>query len=241
MPGTRPGRFAVVFAWSGALIFVVALLYFLYSYLVRFGAVPSSGAPAVSIGVNALLFSSFALHHSLLARTRAKAWISRLLPPALERSVYTWTASLLFLATCAWWQPVPGELYRLHAALAWLGYAAQGAGLLLTFMGSAKLDVLDLAGVRPVLDARCGREPRHIPLETTGWYGVVRHPVYLSWALFVFGVPHMTATRFTFAVISTLYIALAIPLEERTLVQVFGQDYREYQRKVRWRMIPGIY
>jgi protein-S-isoprenylcysteine O-methyltransferase Ste14 len=222
-------------------MFVAALLYFLYSYLVRFGTVTASGPPAVSIGVDALLFSSFALHHSLLARTCAKAWISRRLPPALERSVYTWTASLLFLGTCASWRPVPGEIYRLDASLAWLGYGVQGAGLVLTFMGSAKLDVLDLAGVRPVVDARSGREPRHVPLETTGWYGVVRHPVYLAWALFVFGAPHMTATRFTFAVISTLYIALAIPLEERTLMQVFGADYRDYRRKVRWRMIPGIY
>jgi methanethiol S-methyltransferase len=92
-----------------------------------------------------------------------------------------------------------------------------------------------------VLDAGLERQPRHTPLETTGVYGFVRHPVYLSWALFVFGAPHMTATRFMFAAISTIYIAVAIPFEERGLVEVFGEDYRTYQRKVRWRMVPGIY
>jgi hypothetical protein len=240
MPAARPGVFVLGFAWSGALLFAIALLYFLYSYLVRFGSTAGS-APVVSIAVDVLLFSSFALHHSILARSPAKAWMGRFVSPALERSLYTWIASLLFLATCVWWRPVPGELYRLSGGLAVLGYVVQGAGLLLTLLGSARLDVLDLAGVRAPLDAHAGREPRHVPLETTGWYGLVRHPIYLAWALFVFGAPHMTATRFTFALVSTLYIAIAIPFEERTLVQVFGPAYRDYQHKVRWRMVPGIY
>ena len=51
----------------------------------------------------------------------------------------------------------------------------------------------------------------------------------------------MTLTRFTFAVVSTAYLALAIPFEERSLIETFGNEYRDYQRKVRWRMIPGLY
>ena len=240
MPAARPRAFAVV-AWSGALIFGIALLYFLYSYVVRFGRVTAGPSPLLSLGVNVLLFSCFALHHSLLARPRAKAWIGRIVPATLERSIYTWTASVLFIATCAFWRPVPGELYHATGTLAAAGYAIQAAGVLLTLQGSARLGMLDLAGVRPVLDRERGHEPRHIPLETTGVYGFVRHPIYFAWVLLVFGAPHMTATRFCFAVISTLYIAVAIPFEERTLIHVFGTDYREYQRKVRWRMLPGVY
>ena len=51
----------------------------------------------------------------------------------------------------------------------------------------------------------------------------------------------MTATRALFASSSTAYLALAIPWEERSLLQTFGRDYEAYRRKVRWRMIPGIY
>jgi protein-S-isoprenylcysteine O-methyltransferase Ste14 len=57
----------------------------------------------------------------------------------------------------------------------------------------------------------------------------------------VFGTPVMTGTRAAFAIISTLYIAIAIPFEERSLVERFGRDYEQYQRKVRWRVVPGIY
>ena len=75
----------------------------------------------------------------------------------------------------------------------------------------------------------------------TGVYRLVRHPLYFAWALMVFGAPTMTATRATFAVISTLYLALAIPWEERSLVDVFGSDYEQYRQRVRWRMIPFLY
>ena len=57
----------------------------------------------------------------------------------------------------------------------------------------------------------------------------------------VFGSPVMTATRFAFAVISTLYLAIAIPWEERDLLKTFGGEYEAYRRRVRWRMIPFVY
>jgi len=48
-------------------------------------------------------------------------------------------------------------------------------------------------------------------------------------------------TRLSFAAISTLYLALAIPFEERSLIETFGPDYASYRMKVRLRMMPGIY
>jgi len=67
----------------------------------------------------------------------------------------------------------------------------------------------------------------------------VRHPLYSAWAMFVFATPTMTGTRATFAVISTAYLMLAIPWEERALAVTFGTDYETYRRRVRWRMFPG--
>ena len=126
------------------------------------------------------------------------------------------------------------------------GYAVQLLAILLTARSSARLDVLDLAGVRPFLSARAGdpelaEGAEHVPLVTNGLYAVVRHPLYFAWMLLVFAAPHITMTRLTFAVLSTSYLAIAIPFEERSLIRVFGVDYREYQRRVRWRMIPGVY
>jgi methanethiol S-methyltransferase len=190
---------------------------------------------------NVALFTAFALHHSVFARPRAKAWLSARVGDALERSVYTWIASALFFSVCSLWAFVRGELYALHGAFAVAGYIAQVLGVIVTVRSSARLDVLDLAGVRSVMQARRGERAAHVPLETNGLYGFVRHPLYFGWLLFVFGTPHMTNTRFVFAVISSGYLAIAIPFEERSLIRTFGQAYREYQQRVRWRMIPGVY
>lgn len=232
--------FAAAFAWGGALAFASSLIFFLYSYAVRF-EMTGSGNRVVPIVTDVIFFTLFAVHHSLLARTRAKAWVTRIVHPALERSVYVWTASLLFVALCWWWQPVPGVLFRLVGPWRWIAWGVQAAGVILTARAAAALDVLDLAGVRAVEAARGGREVRDRPLETRGLYAFVRHPLYFAWVLMVAAAPDMTATRAVFAAISTLYLAIAIPWEERALVARFGEQYEAYRRRVRWRMLPFIY
>jgi len=234
---SAPSRRAFATAWGGAAAFVVSLAYFLYAYLVRFGVM------AVDTGfwrptlTDIALFSAFALHHSLFARTPLRAWVGTVASPVLERSLYTWVASAMFAAVCWWWMLVPGQVYRLEGYWLWLGWGVQAAGLLLTVAASRALDVLDLAGVRPVLTAHAA----HVPLKTSGVFAIVRHPLYLGWALLTFGAPEMTATRALFAVVSNAYLALAIPWEERALVRTFGAEYESYRLKTRWRMLPGLY
>jgi protein-S-isoprenylcysteine O-methyltransferase Ste14 len=150
-------------------------------------------------------------------------------------------ASILFVLVCWWWRPVPGTLYWFDQPWRTLAFAVQAAGLVMTIHASRLLDVLDLSGVRPVQRAAANAPPRHVPLKTTGVYGFVRHPLYFAWMILVFGTPDMTATRFVFAAVSTLYLGLAIPWEERALVEVFGREYEEYRRRVRWRMVPFLY
>jgi protein-S-isoprenylcysteine O-methyltransferase Ste14 len=228
-------------AWGGALVFLVSLLWAAYAYLYRFSLPGSPGSRIAAITSDVSLFLLFALHHSLLARSGAKTFMRRLVGAELERSLYTWTASVLFIVACASWQPVAGSLYRLEWPWRGAAFGIQLVGVLLTIRSSAALDVLDLAGVRDVERARSGRAPQHVALATTGLYGFVRHPLYFAWALMVWGSPDMTATRATFAAVTTAYLALAIPWEERSLIRAFGRDYERYRLKVRWRMFPGLY
>ena len=231
----------LLYAWLGAAAFAGSLAYFLFSYVVTFGETAPPGPALAPAAVNTALFTAFALHHSVFARTGVKAAIRAAVSPAMERTLYTWISSLLFLAVCWLWRPVPGVAYSIPSAFQWFGYAVQVAGIVLTIAGSRALDILDLAGVRATLQARTGTPPRHIPLQTGGVYGLVRHPLYFGWALFVFGAPQMTMTRLVFACVSTAYLAVAIPFEERSLVDTFGADYQRYRTTVRWRMLPFLY
>jgi protein-S-isoprenylcysteine O-methyltransferase Ste14 len=227
----------VAFAWAGAGIFVASLLVYVFWYLVQLDrSTPGEGGPALAFDL--ALFTIFALHHSLMARTGAKRRLARVIPPELERSSYVWIASLLFLAVCLLWRPIGGNLYRIDGPATLAFYAVQVLGVVIVLWATVALKALDLAGVNQL----CQSQPPERPtLSTTGLYGWLRHPVYFGWVLFVFGTPHMTVDRAVFASISTAYLGLAIPLEERSLREAFGEAYGAYARRVRWRMIPGIY
>lgn len=229
-----------VFAWTGAALFVIALGFFLFSYLLRFALAEPRPPAATPIVINVLLFSAFALHHSVFARQRVRAWMARRVPPHLERSVYVWIASLLLIAVCYWWQPVGGILWRADGWAWWLLHAIQAWGIWLTLRSAAIIDVFDLAGVRHLGRGSRG-SPGTIDFKTTGPYGWVRHPIYSGWFLLVWGVGTMTGTRLTFAAISSLYVLIAIPLEERSLLATTGGAYNRYVNQVRWKLIPGIY
>jgi protein-S-isoprenylcysteine O-methyltransferase Ste14 len=224
--------------WAGALLFLLSLLSFLVRYMVLL-RVPAAGpwdADATRDSIsNLVLFSAFALHHSIMARSGAKAWLKRVVPADLERTAYVWMASLLFLAVCWLWQPLPGVIWRAEGPAWWLLSAVQLAAVVLTLRAARLVGIWDLAGVR---------QPAHsstFEFTTTGPFGIVRHPIYLGWVLMVFAVPVMTTSRFEFAVVSTAYLVAAIPLEEASLVAAHGESYRAYQREMRWRLVPYLW
>ena len=232
---------ALPFAWFAAASFAASLLYFVYCYLVVYGESASSGSPWTAALVNLALFSAFACHHSVFARSGVKRWLHAVIPSTLERATYTLAASILFALVCAAWMPVQGALYHIPEPWTFVPYGVFGLGVAVTLLSARRLDALELAGVRQVLERGGATKRPAAPLLTTGLYGVVRHPIYLGWVLLMAGVPQMTFTRLTFAAISTIYLALAIPFEEKSLIETFGPDYASYQRKVRWRMLPGVY
>ncbi len=227
---------APLLAWLGGGLFVVSLAFFIWTFFVRFGRVQPDGPLASPLLVDLSLFGAFALHHSVLARSGAKRWLTRRVPAHLERSLYVWVASLLFIAVCALWRDVPGEVYRLEGLWAVPHWLAVALGAWLTARSAGVIDPLDLAGIR-----QAGGDAASPRFRVIGPYHWVRHPIYLGWLLLVFGVPHLTATRLAFAAISSAYLVVAIPFEERSLVEVFGEEYRRYQQAVRWRLLPGVW
>jgi methanethiol S-methyltransferase len=239
--GSVPTAAARTFGWGGAVLFAISLIYFLFTYFVTFGETdPRSVAqPQVApIAWNVALFTIFALHHSLFARERIRAEIRRLAGP-LERSVYVWIASVLFIVVCAAWAPVAGVMWRIEGAGAWALGVLQLLGVWLTLGGAAVIDVFDLAGVRQLQDAPMSNAP--IEFKTSGPYGWIRHPIYAGWFVVVFAVPTMTMTRFVFAITSCAYLLLAIPLEERSIRRTTAGAYDIYMRKVRWKLVPGLF
>lgn len=223
---------SVLFRKVGFALFMAAVALTGWWWL-RLPSVAGAHGGVRAVVLDTLLFSAFALHHSLLARTGAKELVMRVLPEHLVRSAYVWLASLLLMAMCLFWQPVGGELYRAHGVVAALLWLTQLAGVVVSVLAVRRISVRELGGLA---------DPRPSDaLERSGLYGVVRHPLYLGWVLLFIPVPTMTGDRLLFAVVSTVYLLIAMPFEEAGLTAHFGDRYREYRGEVRWRLIPYIH
>ena len=218
--------------WLGGAAFVGALAFAAWTFFSRW-AEPRRFEGWRPVVINAALVLAFALHHSLFARDGVKGWVGRLIRPDMVRSAYVWAASLLLILVVTIWQPIGGTLYEATGWSAVVAAMAQIGGVGLIVGSVRSIDPLELAGIRVT--------PRSVGLQCTGPYRLVRHPLYLGWTLLVFGAGSMTGDRLAFAVLTTFYIALAIPWEERSLQAAFGADYERYKRQVRWRLLPYLY
>ena len=224
----------------GAALFAASLVLFGARYAGAFGLPIASGPDEAWIPalIDAGLFTVFALHHTLCARLGVKAFITRIVPAALERAVYVWIASGLFIAVLLLWQPVPGVIWHVTGPWRVLPGALQVAGAWITLASARRLDVFELAGVRQLDAPRLAAKPAVIG---DGMYALVRHPIYFAWLLLVWPTAAMTGTRLVFASVSTLYLCMAIPFEERDLRRTFGPAYAAYAARVRARLVPFIY
>lgn len=228
-------RFERLFVWLGGAAFVVSLTACAARYFFTWSTPVPAGVAARAVAVDVVLFSVFAGHHSLFAREDVKRRLSRLVPDRLLRSLYVWVASALLLLTLGLWMRVGGEVY---AVIGWQrGFltVAQLSGVWLIARSVRAIDALELAGIRHAIT----RNPDE--LQITGPYKLVRHPLYLGWMLLVFGAARMTGDRLTFGIITSFYLVIAIPWEERSLVRAFGAAYERYQQQVRWRVLPYVY
>jgi protein-S-isoprenylcysteine O-methyltransferase Ste14 len=232
-----------VFAWGGGALFLGSLAFFLYAYLVTFSR-PAAVTPPGAIALNVGLFTLFALHHTVFARERVRVLVARAVRPGLERSVYVWAASLLFIAVCALWQPIGGLVWRVDGSARVLLWILQAFGGWLTLWSAGVIDIRDLAGLPRATRAGGTSEASgagEIEFKMVGPYGWVRHPIYSGWLLLVFACSPMTGTRFLFATVSSAYLLIAIPLEERSLRVTTNGAYERYMKQVRWKLVPGVY
>ena len=240
MPGPTAAttRLALLFRGAGALLFLFSLAYFAYAYLTSFGFDPGGGNRLAAVTWDVMLFTGFAAHHSVFARERIRRIVAQRLPPPLERSAYVWIASLLFLGVCAWWKPIPGQAWDAGPMLVWPLRVLQATGVWLTLRSAAILNVRELAGWNAKPSELSDTE---LEFKTIGPYGWVRHPIYTGWFLFVWAASPMTMTRLVFAVVSCVYLVIAIRLEERTMRATGRGAYERYMRQVRWRLVPHLY
>jgi protein-S-isoprenylcysteine O-methyltransferase Ste14 len=167
-----------------------------------------------------------------MARPGFKAAWTRIVAPPIERSTYILCASLV-LALLYWqWRPIPGVVWSVTGPAAVALEAIFWLGWVVLFISTFLINHFDLFGLAQVWAAWRGEKRPAPEFHTPFLYRVVRHPLYVGFMLTFWAAPTMTWGRLLFAAASSGYILIGIWLEERDLLEVFGDTYRDYRSRV---------
>jgi len=224
----------------GVASYVVFFVAFLYAVGFVSGlAVPKAidDGAIVPIGealiVDLLLMSLFALQHSVMARRQFKQWWTQFVPKSIERSTYVLFSSLALLLLYWQWRPIPASIWTVNQpqlALAITGLSFVGWLIVLT--STFLINHFELFGLHQVTNHLSGHPMPKPQFRTPLYYKFVRHPIYLGFIIAFWAAPVMTVGHLLFAAVTTGYILVGIALEERDLVDLFGDEYRRYRQRV---------
>ena len=228
---------AFVFGLAAYIVFLGTFLYaigFVAGLVVPKSIDTGPVTPVVqSVVINVLLLALFAVQHSVMARKPFKRWWTRFIPKAIERSMYVLLASLALILLFWLWQPIHTVVWRAtdpatEAALFGLSLFGWVIVLFSTFL----INHFELFGLRQVMNESAARSVPAPTFRTPLLYNLVRHPIYVGFIIAFWATPIMTCGHLLFATVTTAYILIGIALEERDLIEAFGDEYRRYRRRV---------
>ncbi|MCF8370540.1 MAG: isoprenylcysteine carboxylmethyltransferase family protein [Bacteroidales bacterium] len=192
------------------------------------------------IGLTALWLAYYFLH-SLLASYPVKGFFKDLKPRWFKfySTVYNFQSLVLFMLIFWYQKQLPAEW--IFIAPAWMetvGWTIVFVGIVLGYVAFRNYSFAEFSGY---LQAR-GDGNFQETMQITGLNKFVRHPIYFASIIILIGwlLQAPSEKNGIFFSISLIYLFVGAWLEEKRLVNEFGNQYLKYQKEVKM-MIPFIF
>jgi protein-S-isoprenylcysteine O-methyltransferase Ste14 len=185
---------------------------------------------AYPILANLLLVALWGAIHSVMARDRFKALISRFIPEPAERPTYVLVAGVTSIALVGYWQPVPGVIWTVTnttaVALIWAIFAF---GWIYLLAATFAINHFDLFGLRQVYLNFANKPRPPLAFVKRAMYSFSRHPIQTGVLIGIWATPIMTATHITLSAGFTAYVFVGLWFEEKDLLRDIGAPYEQYR------------
>jgi len=223
---------------------IVAYVLFLATFLYAIGFVGNLIVPkSIDTGmvspfgqallINVLLLGIFAVQHSVMARPGFKKWWTKIIPESIERSTFVLLTNGALILIFWQWRPMTDTVWNLEGSIGgtilslifFLGWVIV---LLATFM----INHFHLFGLQQVVQNWKDTPDEALSFTTRLFYNFIRHPILLGFMIAFWAAPVMSVGHLIFAAVTTVYMLIAIQLEEKDLMAAHGDTYRKYKQQV---------
>ncbi len=188
----------------------------------------------VSIIINLLLLSLFAIQHTIMARPAFKKWWTSIIGSAMERSTFVLLTSLILLLIFWQWRPMTGIIWEVqNETLALVIHGVFWLGWLIVLLSTFMINHFHLFGLDQVFNNFKNRPPTGLNFTEKFFYKFVRHPIMTGFIIAFWATPVMTTGHLLFAAVTTAYIVIAVKyFEEKDLRNEIGDAYVKYEKRV---------
>ncbi|HWI86555.1 MAG TPA: isoprenylcysteine carboxylmethyltransferase family protein [Sphingomonas sp.] len=218
--------------------FLATFLY-LIGFVARLPQLPTNvdkglaGPAAYALAIDVGLIAIFGLQHSVMARPGFKAMWTRIVPKPIERAIYVLFASLALILLFALWHPIAGNVWHVDSPIGRVVlWGVFGAGWVIVLLSTFMISHFELFGLTQAFLHWRQRLAPPAAFRVPFFYKFVRHPLYAGFFLAFWAAPTMSYSHLLLAIGMSTYMLIAIPYEERDLIDVFGDEYRNYRAKV---------
>lgn len=184
--------------------------------------------------IDGALLLLFAVQHSGMARQSWKTRLTRVISPAIERTTYVMATNVVLILLFWQWRTLGGTLWAFGdgTSAAFVLRAVNLGGWVLVVVSTFLINHFELLGLQQVYAHARGVQLPEPKFRQPYLYRWIRHPLYLGFLIAFWATPLMSWGHLVFAVAATGYILVAVQLEERDLIRLFGDRYREYRQRV---------